>query len=110
MSRLGAGPDTQLFCRGPAPRLDPGSGGAGDSKEAPHTGKGSLLLEGTWPRRHHVGSRAGSVTHGGSEEAHRCKKRPSTATLGTGNPQQCGELLLGTGEGEITAPWAVCEQ
>lgn len=112
MSRLGAGPGTQLFCMGPSAPAGPGEwGGWGQ--------RGSLALwEGVSAAgRHpamqaprHVGSRAGRVTHGGSEEAHRWEKRPSTATLGTGNPQQCEELLLGTGEREITAPWAVCEQ
>lgn len=89
-----------------------GVAGLGTARRRRTLGRGLCCWQ-RHPARHapsHEGSRAGRVTHGGSEEAHRWEKRPSTASLGTGNAQQCGELLLGTGEREITAPWAVCEQ
>lgn len=52
---------------GPAPRLDPGSGRAGDSQDMRHSGKGSLLLEGIQP----CGQQGWQGHHGDSKEAHR---------------------------------------
>jgi len=57
-------------------------------------GMGSLLLTGTQPHRHQGWQ---GVAHRGKEGAHGWEKKPSMATLGSGNLQQHGELLLGTG-------------
>lgn len=49
MSRLGAGPNTQLFCMGPSPPAGPEEWGGWGQQGNAALRKGALLLEGTQP-------------------------------------------------------------
>lgn len=59
MSRLGAGPNTQLFCMGPSPPAGPEEWGGWGQQENAALRKGALLLEGTQPGMHPARRAAG---------------------------------------------------